>query len=299
MHPSLATGGGDLTVPVFSIVALCIALQGELTLAAIQAFCRTHKLASPGRAASLITQLRKKGYLVLHPEQPAGRLRRYMVAPLMLNAYRGFFGRSLAAFGLVEPEAAAFVERNAEDQIFAALMSRMLLGLINILHVQDTTPVTHFVLRNGGLRVLYHLCLAGESGGVFPPVDPVPYSVAGLARAYGLSRSHVLRMLREADDLGYIQRSADSTIRLEKPLRRRPGPLSDHKSPGQRRLRPLRLADGRRIQRDCRGFINRAFAKKCSSTSDIGRPLPTRRISGPARNAERDRGSAASFAAAP
>jgi hypothetical protein len=39
------------------------------------------------------------------------------------------------------------------------------------------TPVTHFVLRNGGLMVLYHLCLAGESGGVFPPVDPVWYQL--------------------------------------------------------------------------------------------------------------------------
>jgi hypothetical protein len=219
VHPSLATGGGDLTVPVFSIVAFCLALQGELTLAAIQAFCRTHKLASPGRAAGLMTQLRKTGYIVLHPEQPAGRARRYMAAPSMFNAYRGFFGRSLTTFGIVEPEAASFVERIAEDRIFAALMARMLLGLINILRVQDTTPVTHFVLRNGGLMVLYHLCLAGESGGVFPPVDPVPYSVAGLARAYGLSRSHILRMLREAEDLGYVQRNADSTIRFEPILR--------------------------------------------------------------------------------
>jgi hypothetical protein len=219
VHPALATGGGDLTVPVFSAVALCLALQGELTLAAIQAFCQAHRLASPGRAAGLMTQLRKKGYIVPHPEQPAGRARRYMAASILFDAYRGFFGRSLAAFGIVEPEAASFVERIAEDQIFAALMSRMLLGLINILRVQDTTPVTHFVLRNGGLMVLYHLCLSGESGGVFPPVDPVPYSVAGLARAYGLSRSHILRMLREAEDLGYVQRNGDSTIRFEQNLR--------------------------------------------------------------------------------
>jgi hypothetical protein len=219
VHPSLATGGGDLTVPVFSIVALCLALQGELTLAAIQAFCQAHKLASPGRAAGLMTQLRKMGYIALHPEQPAGRARRYMAAPLLLNAHRGSVGSSLAAFGIVEPEAASFVERIAEDRIFAALISRMLLGLINLLRVQITTPVSHFVLRNGGLMVLYHLCLAGESGGVFPPVEPVPYSIAGMARAYGLSRSHILRMLREAEELGYIQRNADSTIRFEAPLR--------------------------------------------------------------------------------
>ena len=63
-----------------------------------------------------------------------------------------------------------------------------------------------FAERSAGMMILFSLLLAHESEGSFPPTRPVSISITGLARRFGVSRAHVLRLLRDAEHAGFLRR---------------------------------------------------------------------------------------------
>jgi hypothetical protein len=68
--------------------------------------------------------------------------------------------------------------------------------------------------RNAGLFVLMSLIIAGEADDSVPPSRPVPISMAALARRFRVSRPHVLKLLRDAADGGFIARSGQEGNRI-------------------------------------------------------------------------------------
>src|SRR5262249_39659034 len=83
---------------------LYLEAQGELTLATIKALCRDMGLASPGRAATLLIQLRLIGFIIPDPVQRDRRARRYIPSPQMRACFQTFFRDTLEAAALIEPE---------------------------------------------------------------------------------------------------------------------------------------------------------------------------------------------------
>jgi AraC-like DNA-binding protein len=70
-----------------------------------------------------------------------------------------------------------------------------------------TPGLALFAERSSGMIILFSLLLAGEAGDAFPPTAPVPVSIAETARRFGVSRTHILRLFREAEDTGLLTRT--------------------------------------------------------------------------------------------
>ena len=86
--------------------------------------------------------------------------------------------------------------------------------------LQFTPELGPFAERNAGLMILSSLVIAGEADDTMPPARSVRPSISELARRFSVSRAHVLRLLRDAEADGLIERtgSAQESIQVLPPL---------------------------------------------------------------------------------
>ena len=207
---------------VLAIIVLSLDAQGALTLTRIQSFLEAMGVASRGRAAAMLIQLRVIRYVEPAGVQPDLRVRLYRPTEKMRNAFRALFRNELAALALVEPEASAVVERFDEPCVFNPFIVRFGQGLIDAakVHERDKPGLDLFSQRNAGLTILNALLLSGEAGDTFPPEGPIRFSVAGLARRFGVSRPHVRKLLRDAERVGFLTRQSEEGTGVLSPLLR-------------------------------------------------------------------------------
>jgi DNA-binding MarR family transcriptional regulator len=218
-NPALARAVMDSARTLSGLLVLVMDASGGVTLSALQALCAELGIASPGRAAAMMTHLRRIGYIKPDPDPTDRRTRRFIASANMLNAFQTFIRNELSAIALIEPAAQQVADRLTEPEIYKPYCRQMGVGLFRLVSTPRTAS-TVFSERNGGIVILYNLAISGEEGDVYPPRGPVRVSVASLARKSGVSRSHVLRLLRDAENLGLLRRSADDGICfLEEPLR--------------------------------------------------------------------------------
>lgn len=204
---------------VMAFFVVYLDARGGITLTAIRDVCRELGLASPGRATGLLISLRAYGYIERDPAQNDKRSRRYVPSAKIREAMVRNLNLWGMAFAKIEPEAMRVANRFGDRRIFNAYIIELAGGLIALIKRRDTSAVTLFAERNAGLEILYALVSSGQAGDVFPPRKSVPASSNSLAARFKVSRSHVGRLLRDAEKLGYLTRR-DTTITLEEPLRR-------------------------------------------------------------------------------
>ncbi len=201
----------DVGRVVSGMIALYLDADGGLTLSRIQRFLSDMGMTSPGRAAAILIQLRLLGYVALAAEQPNRRVRRYKPTPRMQNAFRAHFRKDFEALSRIEPDAAPLLARFDEPQVFVPVIVRFGQGLVDAarVHERDTPGLDLFSQRNAGLMILSDLLLAAEAPDEFPPKGTIRFSVSGLARRFGVSRPHVLKLLRDAERAGFLKRDAE------------------------------------------------------------------------------------------
>jgi hypothetical protein len=141
---------------VLGMIALYLDAKGGMTLSKLQAFLVEMRLASPGRAAAMLIQLRLIGYVVPAAVQPNRRVRVYVPTPRMRGAFHAHFRKDLEALSLMEPEAADVFARFDEPQIFNPFLVRFGQGLIDAAKVHDRRApgLDLFSQRNAGLTIL-------------------------------------------------------------------------------------------------------------------------------------------------
>jgi hypothetical protein len=212
----------DVGRVVLGMIALYLDARGGMTLSKIQAFLVEMRLTSPGRAAAMLIQLRLIGYVAPAAVQPNRRVRIYTPTPRMRAAFHAHFRKDLEALSLMEPEAAVVLARFDEPGVFNPFLVRFGEGLIDAAKVHDQRKpgLDLFSQRNAGLTILTDLTLAGSAGDAFPPQGPIRFSVAGLARRFGVSRPHVLKLLRDAQKVGFLRRDAEEGVGVLEPLLR-------------------------------------------------------------------------------
>jgi hypothetical protein len=210
----------DVGRVILGMIALYLDATGGMTLSKIQAFLVEMRLTSPGRAAAMLIQLRLIGYVVPAEVQPNRRMRVYVPTPRMRAAFHAHFRKDLEALSFIEPKAAGVLARFEEPQIYNPFLVRFGQGLIDAARVHDraTPGLDLFSQRNAGLPILTDLSLAGDAGDIFPPRGPIHFSVAGLARRFGVSRPHVLKLLRDAANAGFLTRDAEAGVGVLSPL---------------------------------------------------------------------------------
>jgi DNA-binding MarR family transcriptional regulator len=186
-----------------------------LTVSRMKDLCVETQLCSRGRVEVMLGLLRAAGYLAPASE-PADRRRRVLVpTDKLLTLHKQRFDMHFAAMESVLPEASA-ARAALDDPEFMPAFARILgrhfrAGLRLLSHAPE---LLLFAERNAGMVILFSLLLAGERDDGFPPARPVPVSISALGAKFGVSRKHVLTLLRDAENEGFLQRTGDRNDRV-------------------------------------------------------------------------------------
>ena len=202
----------DMSGMFYAIFTLYLDARSGLTMSAIQQFCAEAGLSSPGRSAALLLMLRLKGFVVPDPIPGRNRARRYIPTPAMEATMREFISIQLSSLTYIEPEAAQAASRFGERAIFQPFVIALGEGLVDMLKKgsAERSDITLFSQRSAGSFILYHLAVSGEDDDTYPPRGPIRMSVTSLAKRYSVSRSHVLKLLRDAERAGLLTRDAEN-----------------------------------------------------------------------------------------
>jgi DNA-binding MarR family transcriptional regulator len=186
-----------------------------LTVGRMKDWCVERELCSRGRAEVMLGLLRARGYLAGASDPADRRLRVLVPTERLIALHRERFDQHFAAMERVLPQ--AMPARAALDEprfmpAFTRCLGRHFDSGVRILG--HSPELVLFAERNAGMIILFSLMLAGEADDTFPPTRPVPVSISGLGAKFGVSRKHVLTLLRDAEGEGYLQRTGERNDRL-------------------------------------------------------------------------------------
>lgn len=199
----------DISRLIYAYLVVYLDARSGITLKAIQELTNALNVASPGRAQAILLHLRAIGYIRPDPTSGDRRSHRYVPSPEMQENLREVIADELQAFSLIEPEAAVAADLLAEPAFFRAFMIRFGDGIITALQNKPSRAISLFAERNAGLVILWDIFLSAQEDASYPPRTTLKMSVTELAQKYGVSRSHVFRLLRDAENLGFLNRNAD------------------------------------------------------------------------------------------
>jgi hypothetical protein len=189
-----------------------------LTVSRMKKLCSELGICSPGRAETMLILMRMFGHLEAAPAVADRRRRLLVPSRRLLESVQVRWQMQFEAMAQVLPEiaAASAVVRQAD---FTAALIR-LLGerfIAGLRLVEHAPGFELFADRNAGVLIAYSLLLSGERGDAFPPQRPVRLSISAAARRFGVSRVHVRKLLRDAEEQGYLGRagSADGEVLLQ------------------------------------------------------------------------------------
>jgi DNA-binding MarR family transcriptional regulator len=188
--------------------------QQGLTSTRLQALCAEQDVCSPGRVAAVLALMRAAGYLESRRDVTDRRIRRLVPTQRLIEAARRRWKVQFSAMAPLLPDTQAALEALHREEFVAAFLRSFGLrfgeGLRVLAHAPELAPFTE---RNAGLMILSSLlCAAAPGDG--RATRPVPISVSALSRRFGVSRIHVLDLLRDAERDGLIERRSGAGERI-------------------------------------------------------------------------------------
>jgi hypothetical protein len=180
--------------------------QSGLTPTRMKALCAEFEACSPGRVTVMLNLMRFAGFLAPAPAQD-GRIRRFVATDRLIAPLVERWRRHLEAIAPALPEGRTALARLDDPKFVRALMLAMFERFrTRFRSVFRSTGLNLFSERNAGMLILASLLTGGEAGDTIPPARPVPISISALARRFGVSRTHVLALLSDAADHGFLDR---------------------------------------------------------------------------------------------
>lgn len=182
-----------------------------LTAARIRALCAETGLCSPGRATAMLLLMRYAGYLAPAESEADRRMRLLVPTERMVDSQRQRIACQFRAMALLMPEGAEGLTHLHREDFAAAMARRFGEGFCAGFRVLDSSPALYpLAERNAGIMILFSLFLATNPDGPAPSAGPVSVSISALSRRFGVSRPHVLKLLRDAEAVNFIKRQGDS-----------------------------------------------------------------------------------------
>jgi hypothetical protein len=189
----------------FSAAGLAIYLDatGGLTLARMKELCALNTVVSPGRARALLLYLRFLRYV--EPVESSSRAARFAPTPALTAAYHTIMRTGIVAATQIEPGLGRLSNRLGDTSV----MTRYIrisgaLGLSLARGPMDNALWRVFLNRHAGTQILHALMLASDDDAHYPPKGAIAFSLTGLARRFHVSRPHVARLLRTAEQEGLV-----------------------------------------------------------------------------------------------
>ncbi len=215
---------------VFALMALYLHITPDstgagLTAGRIIALCRETGLCSRGRAKAMLVLMRWAGFVADSrglPDLADRRQRPLVLTPQFLEMHTARLRHHFESIASIDPVCAAAASRLDDPTFRAALIRSFLARFRRGERLLDNAPALQlFAARDGGTMIAFQLLLSGAPGDTFPPQDWLAIPVAELGRRFHVSRAHVLKLLRDSEAAGLIERASTPPggVRLLPPLR--------------------------------------------------------------------------------
>jgi hypothetical protein len=193
--------------------------RSGLTVSRAKALCAETGICSPGRAAACMALLQFGGFIMPAPASADRRVRRLVPSEKLKAVQRERLVRQFGAIAIVMPEVAdalPLVGDTGFERAFWRHMGEQFIGGVRVL---DYADLGLFAERNAGMVILFSLMLAGQADDRTLPAGPLAIPLAEIARNFQVSRTHVLRLLRDAEAAGFLAREgAPDRLRFLPPL---------------------------------------------------------------------------------
>jgi AraC-like DNA-binding protein len=196
------------------IAHICLAMHFEGTLSGkgdglrastILRAVVAHDVASRNTADAFIKEMFKYGYAVPAPAASDRRVRSIAVAPLAVETFRGWLHVHLSTLDALD-DGGRIEAALVRPELMAIVHPRIAAGLLGSRAIREPTPTfSLFTWLNEGGIVMDWLCAGLEEAA--PDCLRIPTKVASYADfsdRIRLSRSHLARKLRMAEDLGSL-----------------------------------------------------------------------------------------------
>jgi hypothetical protein len=125
----------------------------------------------------------------------------------MFESQKQRLSSNLRAMSLVLPEGTDGLADLQRHEFVGAMARQFGNSFRAGFRILDSSPALYpLAERNAGLVILFSLFLASDAGAGMTSARPAAISIAALARRFGVSRPHVLKLLRDAETLGFVAR---------------------------------------------------------------------------------------------
>ena len=178
-----------------------------LTVSGLAAVAAERQVCSRGRVLAFTHYALDSGRLALTPGAEPWVRRRLVLTPAFIKPSRRRLILQFTTTALLAPEVAAALPRLASDSVVqqASVAIGLLLSARPELNRNPGGPLRQiFIARDGGMRMLQHLLLR-QAKTRARLLQAAPISRAALARRYGVSRTHVNRLLADAEAAGALR----------------------------------------------------------------------------------------------
>lgn len=191
-----------------------------LTPGRLKEQCAEQGICSATRAGALLSLMKLAGYVTSAPERGDRRLRELVPTERLITQQRLRWRCHFAGAAPFLPDAARAL-RALDNPEFVQGLVRLISSHFRAgFRFVDHAPALRlFSERNGGMFVLFSLLAAVEPGGL-KQRSPIPVSISALARGISASRVHVLKLLKDAEGQGLLQRTNAGGVIILQPLER-------------------------------------------------------------------------------
>lgn len=200
---------GDRARAIFSYVVIYLDATHDptdprsgVTASRVKEACAELGLCSPNRAAAMLALMRAARFVAPVEDVEDARVRRLAPTEKLRTLQNARITGQLGALALLDEKASEALRR-LDDPAFE---TKIVLGLADYFFggvriLQHAPELTLFAERSTGMVILLHLLLDLEE-----PDRPIDLSIAELSRRFGVSRAHIIRLLRDAEAQGLASR---------------------------------------------------------------------------------------------
>ena len=207
----------DRTLFVLGLAAVGMDADGRpddsrsgLTPGRFKAFCVHNGVCSEGRAAAILAFMRLSGHLEAESHPADRRITRLRPTAKLFEIARTRLRPQIAAAAMVCPQVAPavdlFEDPEFERRMYSSLLERYDAGMRLIPH---GPALRLFAERDVGVLVLFSLLLEAPASDRLSEDTPLPLSIAALARQFRVSRTHILRLIRDGETAGLLFRAGE------------------------------------------------------------------------------------------
>ncbi|THD59082.1 hypothetical protein [Phenylobacterium sp.] len=185
-----------------------------LTVTGLAATAASAGVCSRGRVLAFIHYALDSGRLTLAAGPEPWIRRRLTLTPMFMDNMRQRLHGGLESAALVAPEIAAALPKLRSDAIVSRATAAVgfLLKARPELNRNPGGPLRQiFIARDGGMRVLQHLMLRQDPGRE-RLMQTAEISRADLSRRFGVSRTHITRLLADAEAAGALTLPAPEQV---------------------------------------------------------------------------------------